>query len=84
MQDLSDEIDFCEIDDICVLDNVMYNEKFMLTQNVINQNDIKYGNIYKKFGIDNLISFKKRRKINGTKTMILKLFNIPIAKWEKF
>lgn len=83
VQDLSDEIDFCEIDDICVLDNLICNEKFMLTQSVISKNDIKYSSIYKKFGIDNLISFEKRHKINGIKTRIIKLFNIPIAKWEK-
>ena len=83
MQDLSKENDFCEIDDICVLNNVTYNENFMTKCQTMSEYDIQNGFVYKKIGVDWLLSIEKRRKINGVKTRIIKLFNIPFVKWVK-
>lgn len=83
VQDLSEEKDFCEIDDICVLNNVTYNKNFMTKCDVISEKDIKDGFVYKKIGFDWLLSIEKRRKMNGVKVKTIRLFNIPIIQWQK-
>lgn len=83
VQDLSKENDFCEIDDICVLNNVTYNENFMTKCQTMSEYDIQNGFVYKKIGVDWLLSIEKRRKINHNKIKIIKLFNTPIIKWYK-
>lgn len=83
VQDLSGKKDFCEIDDICVLNNVMHNENFMTKCQTMSEYDIQNGFVYKKIGVDWLLSIEKRRKINGVKTRIIRLFNIPFVKWVK-
>lgn len=84
VQDLSDEIDFCEIDDICVLNNVICNNDFMNQNKTINDKeiklDVKYGLIYKTIGIKNILVIEKRRK-NNIKTKIVKIFNTSLIKW---
>ena len=80
VQDLSNEKDFCEIDDICVLNNVTYNKNFMTKCEVISEKDIKDGFVYKKIGFDWLISVEKRRKANGVKVKIIRLFGISIIR----
>lgn len=81
VKDLSNEVDLCEIDDLCVINNIMLNEKFMTNQQ-ITKLDIKYGFVYKKFGFDFLISIEKRR-INNTKTLIIKCFNNPCIIYKR-
>lgn len=83
VQNLSDEIDFCEIDDICVLNNISYNPNFMQKIELLSGYDKKYGFMYKKIGIDNLISLEKSKKPNGIKTKTINVFGIPLIRWLK-
>lgn len=81
VKDLAKEVDLCEIDDLCVINNIMLNERFMINQ-VMTEFDLKYGFVYKKFGLDLLISLEKRRK-NNIKTLIIKCFNKPLLKYSR-
>lgn len=82
VKDLSAEVDLCEIDDGCVINNIMLNADFMAQNEPITELDFKYGFVYKKFGFDFLISLEKRRR-NNTKTLLIKCFNKIICKFSR-
>ncbi len=83
VRDLRGETDYCEIDDLCVQDNIIHNDKFLTTPPQPFSDDVlKNGFLYKSVGVRGVFVCEKRY-VGATSVMIFKLFGVQVARLDE-